>query len=345
MSSSQSVNLVIQTAFLGDLILSIPVLKRIKKEFPLHQLAILCKKGLGDFLLKEKIVDIAFEVEKSNKADYENAKNKINELSLDHVFCIHRSIRSLFFAAGLSAKKKIGYSSLLGFWFFDDTVEYVKEYPDVIRQFKILETTDLEVAKILLADDFEALNYKGAIIPEFFSYPKSIANTSSKKIAVFPGSVWATKRWTADGYAQLISLLQSKGYEVELLGGPDEKELCEQIASAVESTTGKVKILAGQLSIAETISRIDQYTLVVTNDSAPAHMAAFKNVPVVAVFGPTTLSLGFRPWSNNSRVVENVDLDCRPCGAHGHMVCPLGHHRCMKLVSAMQVYSAIEQLL
>lgn len=335
------VNVVIQTAFLGDLILSVPVLRRIKEKFPNQSLAVVCKKGLGEFLLQEKLVDLVFEVEKSNRQSYKKIQNQLNQLEINIVFCIHRSFTSLVFVNGLKAKRKIGYSSLLGFWVFDDVVAYVKEYPDVIRQFKILEPIDQEVKKQLLEDGYELLNDMQKKIPEFFSFKSVTQKSSSKKIAMFPGSVWATKRWTEEGFIKLSQMIVAKGYAVDLLGGPDEKEICERIAVAVDG----VKVLAGQFSIAQTIGALADYSLVISNDSAPTHMAVYKGIPVVTVFGPTTLKLGFRPWSNNAKVVENSTIACRPCGAHGHQVCPLSHHECMKSISAMQVYSAIQELL
>jgi len=335
------VNVVIQTAFLGDLILSIPVLRRIKHLFPNEKLAVVCKKSLGDFLLQENLADMVFEVEKSNRASYKNVQQKLNTFDLNHVFCIHRSLRSLLFASGLNARKKIGYSSVAGFWLFDDVVEYDKKYPDVIRQFRILEPIDSEVRREFLKDGFESLNDIHSPVPDFFSFEISPKASFSKRIAIFPGSVWATKRWTEDGFIKVAEMLTAKGFSVDFMGGPDEMEICERIAAAVPGT----QVLAGKYSIAETIKSIPNYGLVIANDSAPAHMAVYKGVPVVTVFGPTTLDLGFRPWSNNSRVVQNTTMDCRPCGAHGHDKCPLGHHECMKSVSAVQVFAAVQELI
>jgi heptosyltransferase-2 len=335
------INLVVQTAFLGDLILSIPVLQRIKQIFPAQSLAVVCKKGLGDFLMKENIADIVFEVEKSNANSYAEVKRELSRFKINNIFCIHRSLRSLLFVAGLTANKKIGYSSFAGFWVFDETVEYIKEYPDVIRQFKILEPVDGAVRMEFAQDGYEVLNDVQHQIPGFFEFAPQPHQTNHKKIAIFPGSVWATKRWTEEGFENVGQMLTKMGYQVELLGGPDEKPLCEKIAGKIPGA----KVLAGKMSIAETIKNLQDYDLVISNDSAPTHMAAYKGVPIVTIFGPTTKELGFRPWSNQAKIVENNSINCRPCGAHGHQVCPLTHHECMKTISATQVYGAIEELL
>lgn len=336
-------NLVIQTAFLGDLILAVPFLQRLKKLFPDDKLIVMCKSGLGDFLLKEYLVDEIVEVEKGSAASYRKARGKISEFNIRNLYCVHRSIRSLLFVAGIKAEKKIGFSSVLGFWIFDELVEYRTENPEVLRQFAILETCDPETFESLVSEDFSNLNEASLpTVPQFFSFPPAAFKPAlSKRVAIFPGSVWATKKWTKTGFAELATLLLKAGYQVDLLGGPTEKDLCDEIATMA----GQAQVLAGTLSISESIRSLTQYNLVVTNDSSPTHMAAYQNVPVLAIFGPTTLQQGFRPWSNNAAVVEKTDLTCRPCGKHGHNICPLGHHNCMKLISASEVFKKAMQVL
>jgi heptosyltransferase II len=338
----KEVNLVIQTAFLGDLILSVPTLRRIKKNQPHRQLAVVCKKGLGDFLKNEGLVDLVFEVEKSNRQSYKEALNSLNSYTLNNVYCIHKSIRSLLFTAQLKAKRKIGYNSFVAFWFFDDVVDFEPEQHEVLRQFKILESTDEETRIKFFDEQLVDLNKAGQSIPEYFSF-KSAKQLRQKtgRIALFPGSVWETKKWTEQGFAELAQKLNSAGYKIEFLGGPQEKELCERIAQLA----GTGEVLAGQYDIATSLQKVRDYDLVVSNDSAPTHMAVYQNTPVVTIFGPTTSKMGFRPWSNNSEVVELNDVTCRPCGPHGHKECPLKHHNCMKQISADMVFEKALALL
>ncbi|MEQ1721935.1 MAG: glycosyltransferase family 9 protein [Pseudobdellovibrio sp.] len=334
-------NLVIQTAFLGDLILSTPVLKRIKKIFPQDKLIVVCKSGVGEFLLQEKIVDQVIEVEKSNSRSYSEALKQLINIEIRNLYCLHRSVRSQLFTAQIKADKKIGFSSLLGFWIFDDQVDFVEENPEVIRQFKILETTDKETFDQFKDSGYAYLNniVDGHLpeIPAYFSFEHSVkpAMADQKRIAIFPGSVWATKKWTQVGFTELAQNFIRDGYKVDLLGGPSEAAFCKEIANDAVGAN----VLAGSLTIAETIKKLSEYDLVVSNDSASTHMAAYNNTPVITIFGPTTSYMGFRPWSNNSVIVEEKTLDCRPCGKHGHNQCPLGHHNCMKLITASTVYN------
>lgn len=334
-------NLVIQTAFLGDLILSVPVLRRIKALNPSEKLIVVCKKGHADFLLREQIADYAFEVEKSSRKSYREALKYIENFAVDKLFCIHRSVRSQLFAAQVKAEKKIGFSSLLGFWIFDDHVDFDLAAPEVIRQFKILETTDPLTRVQIGENDFSELNETGKPVPGFFSMAKTRPLAGNKKIAIFPGSVWATKRWTEEGFTKVTQQLLQDGFKVDLLGGPDDAPLCDRIAVMAPGA----QVLAGKLSIHESLKVLPNYDLVISNDSASTHMAVYNGVRVVSIFGPTTKALGFRPWSNDATVVENPELSCRPCGKHGHMICPLGHHNCMKSISAEQVLTAVTRSL
>lgn len=337
----RKMNLVIQTAFLGDLILSIPLFRKIKKIFPEYDLGVVCKKGLGEFLIREKVVDQVFEVEKSNRSSYVEAIQKINSQTVQNIYCVHRSTRSLLMAAQIKAEKRIGFSSFLGFWIFDESIDFLFEAPEAIRQYKILETTDAHIRELFLSQDLSRYNDMSEVPPSEFSFDVRELPKARKRVALFPGSVWNTKKWTAEGYRELAQIFLRSGYEVDLLGGPDEKELCEIIASG----DARIRVLAGHYSIADTIANMKDYALVVSNDSAPTHMASYQGVPIVTIFGPTTSLMGFRPWTEKARVVENPHINCRPCGPHGHVACPLGHHLCMKTITSQQVAEACRAFL
>ncbi len=343
----QKAHVVIQTAFLGDLILSIPLFKRLKNLFPDTALIVVCKKGLGDFLLKEKLVDHYFEVTKGDKKSYKKVLAELKNFLVKNVYCVHRSIRSLFFASQIHAEKKIGFSSLLGFWIFDDQIDFAQNWPEPLRILKVLETTDTCCNQLLSSENWEKLNKtngEGFLppVPAQFSFNHNLQlTTRDRKIALFPGSVWATKKWTKEGFAEVARFFLADGYTVDLMGGPDEMVLCEEIALKAPGAN----VLAGQLSVAESLRKVREHVLVICNDSASTHMAAYQNTPVLSIFGPTTLELGFRPWSDDAVIVENKNLDCRPCGKHGHQKCPLGHHHCMNQISAVSVIDSAFKLL
>lgn len=351
MTESKS-QLVIQTAFLGDLILSIPLFQEIKKQFPKDKLILVCKSGLGDFFLKEKIIDQVYEVKKNDRGSYKKIISQLNDLNIENLFCIHRSMRSQLTSLQIKAQRKIGFKSWLGFFIFKDQVVFESSWPEALRQLKILTPINDDIKSRLAEKNWHFLNQpdgKGHLppIPSTLrplienQMEKSQTGQLKKKVALFPGSVWATKKWTMEGYASVANSFLAEGFQVYLMGGPDEKDLC----LSIQKLSLASEVLAGRLSIVQSIDFIKSCAAVIANDSAPTHMAASQNIPVVSIFGPTTLDFGFRPWSSNAVIVENNNLNCRPCGKHGPQVCPLGHHHCMKHIEPATVFQAALNLI
>lgn len=156
---------------------------------------------------------------------------------------------------------------------------------------------------------------------------------NGKAVLIFPGSVWATKRWTEEGFIRTGQALAQKGFRIFVMGGPGEEELSERVAAQISGSIS----LAGKTKIIESAQLIARAALVIGNDSASTHLAAVCETPLIAVFGPTVLEFGYRPWSAQSYVVQRDGLACRPCGKHGHKVCPIKTHECMKSISAEDV--------
>jgi heptosyltransferase-2 len=152
-------------------------------------------------------------------------------------------------------------------------------------------------------------------------------------IALAPGSIWGTKRWPY--YGELAKRLNQP---VVIIGGKEDRELGQEI---VAQSGGRAKNAAGVLSLRGSAALIEQARLLVTNDSAPLHLATAVGTPILAIFGPTLPSFGFGPRGPQDRVVEHDQLSCRPCSAHGPVACPLGHHRCMRELGVEQVIEGI----
>jgi heptosyltransferase-2 len=166
-------------------------------------------------------------------------------------------------------------------------------------------------------------------------------------VVVAPSSQWPTKRWTAEGFAEVIAKICATNLNVYLVGAPNETSECDSVLrhSAIQSNPvcqGRVFSLAGQTTLRELFGVIAGSTAVLANDSGPLHLATVAGRPVVGIFGPTTLELGYRPWADES-VVEQIELSCRPCGRHGHVTCPIKTHACMRQLPSQQVAKALLQ--
>ncbi len=144
-------------------------------------------------------------------------------------------------------------------------------------------------------------------------------------VALAPGSVWATKRWPF--YAELASLVSERALLV-VVGGASDGRLAAEIVAAC--APGRVVDATGRLSLLASAAVIGRAALLVTNDSAPQHLASAMGTATLTIFGPTVPAFGFGPLAAGSATTGVEDLACRPCDRHGPPVCPLGHWRCMR---------------
>lgn len=162
-----------------------------------------------------------------------------------------------------------------------------------------------------------------------------------KLVAIAPGSVWATKRWLPGHYSSLVAKLYEYGYQAVAIGGKEDAVLCGRI---IEDSRTPAVNAAGELSLLGSAWLIRNCRLLVSNDSAPLHLANAVQTPVLGIFGPTVKSFGCYPFREGDRVLE-INLDCRPCGKHGHQSCPRRHFRCMREISPQTALAAALEML
>ncbi len=357
MASSRRI-LVIQTAFLGDLLLSVPLFKYLRQSFPQSEISLVCRRGFGDLFRNLGIVDHVAEIIKKDRASYKAAIRQLKTTDFDLLLSPHESLTSARMAASLKARHKIGFKKWWNSYFFTETVKKDWGFPDALRQMSLLQNHDPNLKKKLIEFRRQDLDWKKSDrvrlspVPEWASPAIEVSRLptlvvrekfqlpSPGYICLFPGSVWKTKQWTEKGFAELGQLLSQSGLPVVLMGGRGEEELASRIQAQIPDCLN----LVGASHLMETLAILSMARLVVTNDSAGQHLAALVQAPTVAIFGPTVLDFGFRPWSSKATVVERQGLACRPCGQHGHHHCPIGTHECMRSIQATEVLERIEGL-
>ena len=159
-------------------------------------------------------------------------------------------------------------------------------------------------------------------------------------VTLAPGSIWGSKRWPY--YEELAGRLAPR-CAVVVVGGPEDSALGEAIVKAVRRSGGRAVDACGRLTLRQAAVLIRRAMLLVTNDSAPLHLASAMGTPVVALFGPTIPEFGFGPIAADDATLGVTGLVCRPCSDHGPPACPLGHHRCMKDLRVATVLATIEE--
>ena len=359
---SRQMILVIQTAFLGDVLLTIPFLKSLRTFYPGAHLSFLARRAVAQPLLELGLIDQLYEIDKGQGASYGAVRNQIPP-AVDLVFAVHESFRTKIFVSQLSARCKIGFEGFLSGWIFDECVEKPRKFPEVFRVLSLLQNCQpkfwsevLDKVKIqspygldeAMKLNFPVESYSMGLREQIHKvFEKSLGDrqeigkirSHQRCVLVFPGSVWATKRWTVEGFKMIIERLSEK-YQVFLMGSRTEHNLCQEVKGQSLAIN-----LAGQTSLMQTLFWMIQSNLVIGNDSGSAHLASVAEVPSLTIFGPTILEFGYRPWSNQATIIQPSQLACRPCGPHGHRQCPLGTHECMKSISPERVLQAAVNLL
>ena len=141
-----------------------------------------------------------------------------------------------------------------------------------------------------------------------------------------PTSVWFTKQAPKAIWLHLIEQLTQNRASIYLLGAPSDQSYLNELIEL--SQNKQVVNLAGQLSLLQSAALMASAKRNFVNDSGPLHLASATNAPVSAFFCSTVPEFGFGPLSDQSEIVEVSNLDCRPCGIHGHKSCPKGHFKC-----------------
>jgi len=172
-------------------------------------------------------------------------------------------------------------------------------------------------------------------------YGYSTSKNKKKVLGINPGASYGSaKRWYPEEFAEVASKLSNQ-YDIVIFGGPGEVDIALDIEkSLIQSGVNNYRNIAGKTTIPELIENISNVDLFITGDSGPMHLAAAFQVPTVAIFGPTKDDETSQ-WMNDKSVIVKKNLDCQPCMKR---TCPLKHHECMKLVSAVEVLDAVRGL-
>jgi heptosyltransferase II len=342
---------ILQTAFLGDTILLAPMIESIKKKYAEDaEIYLILKKGLEPVFASDPRVAFIVSFDKRNTEKgligLLKMSKKIKELGLDVFINTHRSIRSGLLTRLCGVAKTIGFEEARLSFSFKTSVPRLGEH-EVLKNHRLLCALDP-----VFADDYPKIedSYKLYIDKKSEAGVKDLlkeAGVENNFITIAPGSKWITKRWTSQGFSDLIQMLVSyKPCQIVLTGDEEDKVFVDEIIKLTGKIPQHSKIVqfCGNLDLQSLFALIKRSDVLITNDSAPQHIAAGVGTPVVSIFGPTTKELGYYPFTNKARTIE-ATTDCRPCGSHGHRSCPKNIHECMNSIRAEEVFKAIMEVI
>lgn len=309
--------LIIQTAFIGDVILSTPLIEKLHEHYPDARIDFLLRKGNETLLENHPYLNKLWIWDKKNKkyGKLRKLSKAIHNTGYHTVINLQRYTSSGLFTIFSGAEDKIGFDkNPLSFLF-------TKKVKHSIKEGRHETERNLELIRDLTDDLYTPPRLYPSKEDE-----KQVGKYKEKPyICIAPASVWFTKQFPEEKWIALLK--QIKQYKVYLLGSPDDKPLAEKIKR--ECSHPEVENLCGDLSLLQSAALMKNAVMNYCNDSAPLHLASAVNAPVTAIFCSTIPEFGFGPLSENSTIVETPEtLDCRPCGIHGKKACPLGHFKC-----------------
>ncbi|HEX6175740.1 MAG TPA: lipopolysaccharide heptosyltransferase II [Candidatus Binatia bacterium] len=336
--------LVVQTSFLGDTVLTLPLLSEIKRRYPAGKLTLLCAPVAAELLGSHEAIDeVLIDDKRRQDAGVLGLWRKAKVLEQKRftlAISPHKSLRSALLLFLARIPRRVGFRQSQGAFLFHDLADRNPGCHDVERNLSILQPLgiptetcrrdiDLPVAEAAREQSRHLLQALGV-------------DLNKTVIGINAGSVWPTKRWAPDLFARLITKLkQNLNCEIVLFGGPEDHNTVATIQALCET---EVVNLSGKTALRDLPAAISACDLFITNDSGPMHIAVGCGVPVVAIFCATTPSLGFYPYSSKAVVVQK-ELPCRPCSSHGGRRCPLGTEDCIKLIRPEEVLQAAIQML
>jgi heptosyltransferase-2 len=318
--------LIIQTAFIGDVILATAMLEQLHEAYPNAILDILVRKGNEGLLANHPFLNEVLIWHKKGAggafAKYKDLWRLLKIIRPRHydvVLNLQRFGTMGLLTALSEAKSTIGFDKNPFARFFTHQVEHRFEpgVHEVDRNAGLLK----------------ALGIPGGYVRRPKLYPSTADYEAIKDyqerpyVCIAPMSVWFTKQYPAERWVELIQALPD-GITVYLLGAPTDSSACDAIRALAGPKTGIVN-MAGKLSLLQSAALQQGAAMNYVNDSAPLHLCSAMNAPTTAIFCSTVPEFGFGPLADVSRVVQTREpLDCKPCSLHGRTICPLGHFRC-----------------
>ncbi len=327
--------LILQTASLGDVILSTPLIEKLHHFFPEARIDFLLKDGYQGVLRKHPHLHHVIVWDKSEKK-YKHLRELIRivrQNKYDAVINVQRFASSGLITALSGAKHRIGFSKNPFFFFYTKRVKH---------RIGTGENNPHEVERNLkLVEQLTGSNtsFPVRLYPGKQDYAKVSQFKTRKYITVAPASLWFTKQFPAEKWAEFVSALD-KDLTVYFLGSANETGLCDRIIEM--SGHGNSLNLSGKLSILESAALLRDSQMNYVNDSAPMHLSSAMNAPTTAVFCSTVPGFGFGPLAERSFVVQTGrKLSCRPCGLHGLPKCPKKHFDCAMSIQTEQLLNTL----
>ena len=332
---------VIQTAFIGDVVLSTSLISSLHLKYPSAQIDVVVRKGNESLFEGHPFIKKVIIWDKKNQKylNWVKVLLQIRNAHYDYVINVQRYAATGLWTALSNAKHKIGFDKNPFSFLFTSKVKHVEmniDLHEINKNHALIQC--INPALVLCKPQLYPTQLDLELVKKFQNQPY---------ICIAPASVWFTKQFPIEQWVHFLNGLHFEG-NVYILGGSGDKQLGEQIIDAIDmgaSIKKRVINLAGQLTYLSAAVLQSGAVLNYVNDSAPMHFASALNAPVVAIYCSTIPAFGFGPLSDKSFIVETTQqLPCKPCGIHGKKACPIQHFKCAMTIQMEQLYAPLVQM-
>jgi len=337
--------LIIQTSFLGDTVLTTPLIAELASRGPVDVVV----TPVGATILRGHPAVRSLIVFDKRGADagiggLRRLARRLRDERYEAAYLAQGSLRSAVLARAAGIARRVGFDTSAGRILYTERVHYRRDAHHVERLWRLAAGDD---APAPAAGGLRPRLYPGAderaavdaLLGDFALGGRG--GPGGPLVGLAPGSIWGTKRWPH--FAALAAGLAEARFVV--IGSADDTALAQAIVAAVPGPPGRVLDATGRLSLLASAELIGRCAALVANDSAPTHLASGVGTPTLTLFGPTVPGFGFGPLAPRSESIGLEQLACRPCHPHGPMTCPLGHFLCMRSLEPSRVVARLRNLL
>ena len=317
--------LIIRLSSLGDVLLTTPLIRSIKKKKPSIQIDFVVRKEFIEAVQNNPNLSKIYSYTNS-KSEKQNLFNSLSEKKYDLAIDLQNNLRSKEILKPIRCEilrfKKKNFKKFLLVQF---KINKLKDVPQIPLRYA-------EAAGINELDD-EGLDFFTENLPD------KRLNKKENYIGICPGAKHFTKQWPMEYFIELAKKLELAGYKIVLFGGRDEVSICYEIEKELDNALNLCDTSLSQVSADMTMCKV-----IYANDSGLMHIASAAKVPLIVFFGCTVKEFGFYPYKTKSIELENKNLYCRPCTHIGRDTCPKIHFKCMKELKPELAFSALNQL-
>lgn len=321
--------LVIRFSSIGDVVLTTPVVRCLKKQIPNTEIHYITKKSFSSILENNPYIDKLITINSS----INEVISELKAEKYDWIIDLHKNVRTL------SLKQKLKVPS--------------RSFPKInIEKWMLVKFKIDRMPKIHVVDRyFETVKHLGVnndLLPcDFFIASDSYVNIpdtfaiSTSFISMAIGAQFATKRLPLQ---KLIEIITEINIPIILVGGSMDSHLSSQIIA--HFPLKNIKNACGEFSLQQSANIVQQSKLLLTNDTGMMHIASCFEIPTVSVWGNTVPSLGMYPYfpknAEKFSIHEVLGLSCRPCSKIGFKKCPKDHFNCMNQQNVEEIISDIQ---